>query len=98
MSEYLNNEKKVFVLARKVLDSYTNIAMFIEGARQSRDHSDFTSPYSLAHKEGFNTNLWLRLLRDSEHINEKLAESLLDDCVEIQKMMISSLKTARSND
>lgn len=72
--------------------------MFIEEARQSPEHSDFTSLYSLANKEGFKTNLWLRLLRDSDHINEKLAESLLDDCVELQKMLISSLKTARSNE
>ena len=97
LSEYLNNEKREFVLARKVLDSGTNIAMFIEEARQSPEHSDFTSRYSLANKEGFKTNLWVRLLRDSDHINEKLAESLLADCVELQKMLISSLKTARSN-
>lgn len=30
LSEYLNNEKREFVLARKVLDSGTAIAVFIE--------------------------------------------------------------------
>jgi four helix bundle protein len=80
-----------------VLDSGTYIAMFIEEARQSPDHSDFTSRYSLANKEAFKTNLWLRLLRDSDYVGEKLAESLLEDCIELQKMLISSLKTARSN-
>lgn len=98
LSEYLNNEKREFVFARKVLDSGTNVAMFIEEGRQSPDHSDFTSRYSLANKEAFKTNLWLRLLRDSDHVGEKLAESLLEDCVEIQKMLITSLKTARSNE
>ena len=28
-------------------------------------------------------------------LNEKLAESLIEDCEELQKMLISSLKTAR---
>lgn len=98
LSEFLNNEKKEFVLARKVLDSGTAIAVFVEEARQSHDHADFVSRYSLANKEAFKTNLWLRILRDTEFIGINLSESLLEDCVELQKMLISSLKTARSRE
>lgn len=98
LSEYLNNEKKEYVLARKVLDSGTSIAVFIEEARQSSEHPDFVSRFSLANKEAFKTNLWLRLLRDSEYLAQNHAASLLKDCEELQKMLISSLKTARSRD
>lgn len=98
LSEYLNNEKKEFVLARKVLDSGTAIAVFIEEARQSPEHPDFISRFSLANKEAFKTNLWLRLLRDSDYLGQKHAESLIEDCEELQKMLISSLKTARSKE
>ncbi len=97
LSEYLNNEKREFVLSRKVLDSGTGIGVFIEDARQASEHADFISKYSVANKEAFKTNFWLRLLRDSEFIGEKLAESLLADCEELQKMLVKSLKTARSN-
>lgn len=95
LSEYLNNEKREFVLSRKVLDSGTAVGVFVEEARQSPDHADFTSKFSLANKEAFKTNFWLRLLRDSGFINEKLAASLIEDCAELQKMLISSLKTAK---
>ena len=98
LSEYLNNEKKEFVLARKILDSGTSIAVFIEEANQSPDHSDFVSRLSLSNKEAFKSNMWLRLLRDSEYVNQNLAASLLADCEELQKMLISSLKTARRNE
>ena len=98
LSEYLNNEKKEYVLARKVLDSGTAVGVFIEEARQSPEHSDFVSKYSLANKEAFKTNFWLRLLRDSVHIGGNLAASLLTDCEELQKLLISSLKTARRSE
>lgn len=98
LSEHLNNEKREFVLARKILDSGTAIGVFIEEARQSPDHSDFTTRFSLANKEAFKSNFWLRILRDSDFINEKLAESMIHDCEELQKMLISSLKTARKRE
>jgi four helix bundle protein len=96
LSEYLSKERSEFVLSRKVLDSGTNIGVFVEEAGQAPDHSDFISKYSLANKEAFKTNFWLRLIRDSEFINDKHAASLIEDCEELQKMLISSLKTARA--
>jgi four helix bundle protein len=98
LSEFLNNQKKEAILARKVLDSGTAIAVFVEEGRQSHDRPDFISRYSLANKEAFKTNLWLRILKDTEYIGQNLAESLLEDCTELQKMLISSLKTARSRE
>lgn len=98
LSEYLNNTKKEFVLARKVLDSGTAVAVFIEEANQSPDHADFISRLSLSNKEAFKTNLWLRLLRDTEFLKPDHAASMLSDCEELQKMLISSLKTARRNE
>ena len=53
LSEYLNNEKKGYVLARKVLDSGTSIGVLVEEARQSLGHADFIAKYSLASKEAF---------------------------------------------
>ena len=35
LSEYLNNERKEFVLARKIPDTGTAVGVFIEEARQS---------------------------------------------------------------
>lgn len=98
LSEYLNNEKKEYVLSRKVLDSGTAIGVLIEEAKQSSGHGDFVSKYSIANKEAFKTNFWLRLLRDSEFIKPDHAASMLADCEELQKMLITSLKTARKNE
>lgn len=98
LSQYLNDEKHEFVLSKKILDSGTAIGVLIEEARQGENKPDFLQKYSVANKEAFKTNFWLRLLRDGGFLNEKQARSLLDDCEELQKMLISSLKTARKSE
>jgi four helix bundle protein len=95
LCEFLSDEKHEFVLSRGVLESGTAIGVLIEEARQAEDRSDFRQKLSVANKEAFKTNFWLRLLRDSQFISEKQASSLLEDCEELQKMLISSLKTTK---
>jgi four helix bundle protein len=96
LSEYLHREKHEYVISRKVLDSGTNIALFIEEGRQGSDRTDFLQKYSIANKEAFKTNLLLRLLRDSGYVSEPQAKSLLSDCEELQKMLTSAVKKTRS--
>ena len=98
LSEYLNHEKKEQVISRKILDSGTSVGIFIEEATQGLDRQDFVAKFSLANKEAFKINFWLRVLRDTEFIADNHAESRISDCEELQKMLISSLKTARRND
>jgi four helix bundle protein len=86
------------VISRKIIDSGTAVGVFVEEATQSADRTDFISKFSLANKEAFKTNFWLRILRDAEFIGEKLAESMISDCEELQKMLISSIKTAKNKD
>ena len=98
LSEYLNSEKKEFVLSRKVLDSSTNIGLLIEEGKQGADRQDFIQKYSVANKEAFKSHFLLRLIRDSDFITENQAESLLHDCGELQGLLITSLRTARSKE
>jgi len=98
LSQYLNDEKREFVLSKKILDSGTAIGVLIEEARQGENRADFTQKFSVANKEAFKTNFWLRLLRDGDFLSEKQAQSLLADCEELQRLLISSLKTAKQSD
>ena len=98
LSQFLNDEKREFVLSKKILDSGTAVGVFIEEAKQGENRSEFLQKYAIANKEAFKTNFWLRLLRDGEFLSEKQARSLLDDCEELQKLLIASLKTARKSE
>jgi four helix bundle protein len=96
LSQYLNDEKHEYVLSKKILDSGTAVGVLIEEARQGENKTEFLQKYSVANKEAFKTNFWLRLLRDGSFLSEKQAQSLLDDCEELQKLLIASLKTAKN--
>lgn len=46
LSEYLSNEKKEFVLSKKILDSGTNIGLLVEEGKQGENRPDFIQKYS----------------------------------------------------
>lgn len=94
--QYLSNEKKEFVLSKQILRSGTSIGANIEEAFQGESKSDFIHKLAISNKEAFETHYWLRLLRDSEILEKKIADSLLADCDELQKLLVSSIKTAKS--
>lgn len=98
LSQYLNDEKHEYVLSKKILDSGTAVGVLVEEAQQGIDRSDFLQKYSIANKEAFKTNFWLRLLRDSEFISDKQFQSLIQDCEELQKILISAIKTTKSSE
>ena len=90
-------EKREYVLSKQILRSGTSIGANIEESVHAQSKVDFIHKLSIVQKEALETNYWLRLLRDSEYLNPKLAESLLEDCEEVQKMLTSSIKTAKLN-
>jgi len=85
-------------LSKQILRSGTSIGANIEEANQGQSKSDFIHKLSIALKESFETHYWLRLLRDSEILEDKIANSLLVDCEEVQKMLTSSIKTSKNSD
>ena len=95
--KHLAEDKREFVLSKQILRSGTSIGANIAEGNQAQSKPDFVHKLSIAHKESFETEYWLCLLRDGEFITEKQAESLIIDCQEVQKILTSSIKTAKAN-
>jgi len=94
--KYLAFEAKEFVLSKQVLRSGTSIGANIVEGNRGQSKADFINKLSIALKEADETEYWLNLLRDSDFITAAQSESLLSDCVEIQKMLTASIKTAKT--
>jgi four helix bundle protein len=94
--KFLADEKQEYVLSKQLLRSGTSIGANIEEANQAQSKADFIHKLSIANKEAFETNYWLRLLRDSDILTEKQAESLISDCEELQKLLTASIKTSKN--
>lgn len=95
LADHLQKEHREFTLSKKVLDSGVNIGLFIEEARQGESRSEFQQKYSIANKEAFKTNYLLKLIEGGGYINSMTSQSFLSDCEELQRMLISAIKTTR---
>lgn len=96
LCRYLVTEHKEFVLSKQVLRSGTSIGANIEEAYQGESKLDFIHKLAIANKEAFETHYWLRLLRDSRMLTAKQADSVLGECDELQRMLVSAVKTAKT--
>ena len=95
--QFMVEERREFVLSKQVLRSGTSIGANIEESIHAQSKIDFVHKLSIGQKEANETKYWLRLLKDSGYIEEKLADSFIKDCEEIQRLLTASIKTAKSN-
>ena len=93
--KYLISEKKEFILSKQVLRSGTSIGANIEEALGGQSEKDFFSKMSIAYKESRETHYWIRLLRDSDYLDKKASESILNDSEELIKIIGSIQKKIR---
>ena len=80
LSQYLQRDKKEFVLSQQVLRSGTAIGALIREAEFGQSKADFSSKMSIALKEANETDYWLCLLRDTDFISVSQFESLDPEC------------------
>lgn len=97
LNKFLNNEKREFILSKQILRSGTSIGANIVEGNRAESMSDFIHKLSISLKESYETEYWLNLLKDSDYISEKQAESLINDCQELQKILTKSIKTAKES-
>ena len=69
-SKYLVDQKKEFILSKQLLRSGTSIGANVEEAIGGQSKKDFFAKLSISYKEARETKYWIRLLFDTDYINE----------------------------
>jgi four helix bundle protein len=95
--KYLCEKKREFVLSKQLLRCGTGIGANIREAQQAQSKRDFASKMNIALKEASEAQYWLELLHATEYIDDKQKSSMLMDCVEIIRLLVSILKTTKEN-
>ena len=95
LHQYLIKTKKETIISKQIVRSGTSIGANINEANYGQSKADFISKMHIALKETAETEYWLKLLAMSEYITEDIGESLLSDCLEIKRILISSINTAK---
>ena len=95
--QYLSKEKHESVISKQIVRSGTSIGANANEAVYGVSRAEFIAKLQISLKETAETEYWLRLLVLSGYLSEKEGQSLIDDCLEIKRILIASLKTAREN-
>jgi four helix bundle protein len=90
-------EHKEFVLSKQFLKSGTAPGALVREAEFAQSKADFISKMSIALKEANECDYWMNLLKDSGYISLLSFNELEASVREIIYMLISSIKTAKTN-
>ena len=92
---FVKQTKKETVLCNQLLRSGTSLGANIREALFGHGRADFIAKLQIALKECSESEYWIELLIESGYYEER---KVLDMCVEIKKMLIASINTAKNTD
>ncbi len=84
------------VLVNQLLRSGTSIGANIHEAQYAQGTKDFISKFEISLKECNESEYWLELIHDVNGIPDETFSAYQKDCIEIRRMLVSSVKTLKS--
>ena len=93
--KYLTENKKEYILSKQLLRSGTSIGANVTEAQQAQSSADFINKMNIALKETVETRYWIRLLIETDYLTNEQGKSLLEDCVELENILASIIKTTK---
>ena len=97
LNQYLSKEKHETVISKQIIRSGTSIGANANEAIYGVSKAEFIAKLQISLKETAETEYWLRLLVMSAYLTETEGQSLINDCLEIKRILRSTLKTAKEN-
>ena len=91
---YVKQNKKETVLTNQLIRSGTSVGANTREAFYGHGRADFITKLQIALKECSESEYWLELLIESGYYDDR---KVLDLCIEVKRLLISSINTAKSN-
>ena len=93
----LCKDRQEYVLSKQVLRSGTAIGALIRESEHAQSTADFINKLSIALKEANETEYWLMLLYEAEYLTKVEYDSIIKDCRELLRLLISIIKKTKEN-
>lgn len=84
-------------LVNQLLRSGTSVGANVHEAQYAQGTRDFISKFEIALKECNESEYWLELLHDTNSISDEVFLSFQKECVELRRMLVSSVTTVKRN-
>jgi four helix bundle protein len=95
--QFLQNEKKEFILSKQLLRSGTSIGANVKEAIRGFSKKDFRFKLGIALKEASESEYWLELLFETDYISDKQFQSVKEDCIELIKILTAILNSSKDD-
>ena len=95
LCKYLQTEQKEYTLTRQLLRCGTSIGANVAESQQAQSRADFISKLNIALKESYETDYWLRLMHETQYLSSDEFQSIIADCQELEKLLISIIKSLK---
>ena len=82
------------MLTNQLIRSGTSVGANIREAFYAHGKADFIAKLQIVLKECSESEYWLELLIESGYYHDR---QILDQCIEVKKLLIASLNTAKGN-
>ena len=95
LCKYIQTKQNEYVLTKQLLRCGTSIGANVAESQQAQSKPDFISKLNIALKESYETDYWLRLMCETQYISQDEFWSIITDCREIEKLLISIIKSSK---
>ncbi len=85
------------MIGRQVLRAGTSIGANAEEAVGAASKRDFANKMAIAQKEARETHYWLRLIRDAEMVKPDAIAPLIQEALELKKILSKTVSTTRKH-
>ena len=93
----LCERKREFILSKQMLRSGTSIGANVREAHNAESKLDFMHKMGIAQKETSEVIYWIELLYETEYISKDEFSLLVNDAIELIKIIKSIIITAKQN-
>ena len=95
--QHLVDHNVNYAIPNQILRSGTSIGANVNESVFAQSKKDFVNKMHIALKEANETKYWLRLLHETDYINDKEYESMMDDIKNIIGTLVNIIKTSKWN-
>ncbi len=96
LCKYLQTSQKEYLLTKQLLRSGTSIGANVSESQQAQSRPDFISKLNIALKEAAETEYWLKLLHETDYLNNDQFASIMSDCDEVKSLLVSIVKSTKN--
>ena len=93
---YLCSEKNEYIMSKQLLRCGTSIGANAHEAHNGQTKKDFLAKMYISFKEASETEYWIKLLTKTDFLTTEQSNSIIEDCVEIKRILTSIIKTTKS--